>query len=135
MIESTTNNTSSNLQLWQFLLELLIDKNYSTIIEWKINNNNNNNNKNSEGENENDDGVFEILDSTELARLWGARKGNAQMTFSTLSRTLRNYQTSGIISKLSSDRSQYIYKFSLDLKMYAGYSSKELLNLKNTQNT
>ncbi|KAF2365220.1 Pointed domain [Trinorchestia longiramus] len=82
---------SSQVQLWQFLLELLADPANRDIITWE--------NLNSE---------FRILDPDEVARRWGRRKSKPQMNYDKLSRALRYYYDRGIMFKVSGKR--YAYK-------------------------
>jgi hypothetical protein len=58
--ENSINNKNNGLQikLWQFLLELLVDKSCEYFIRWTFDN-----------ENE-----FELTDPSEVARRWGIRK-------------------------------------------------------------
>lgn len=99
-----------SIQLWQFLLELLTDKQANGLIRWI----------GTQGE-------FEFLDPDRVARLWGERKGYENMTYSKLSRALRNYYATNLLSK--SATRQYVYKFDFDLKESLGYSVQEITNL------
>ncbi len=63
---------SGQIQLWQFLLELLSDAANSNIIAW-------------EGTN----GEFKLTDPDEVARKWGERKSKPNMNYDKLSRALR----------------------------------------------
>ena len=63
---------SGQIQLWQFLLELLLEESNSAIITW-----------------EDAEGQFRILDPDEIARLWGKRKNRPNMNYDKLSRALR----------------------------------------------
>ena len=63
---------SGQIQLWQFLLELLSDAANSQIITW-------------EGTN----GEFKLTDPDEVARKWGERKSKPNMNYDKLSRALR----------------------------------------------
>ena len=63
---------SGQIQLWQFLLELLSDAVNSQIITW-------------EGTN----GEFKLTDPDEVARKWGERKSKPNMNYDKLSRALR----------------------------------------------
>lgn len=63
---------SGQIQLWQFLLELLADSANSGIIAW-------------EGTN----GEFKLTDPDEVARKWGERKSKPNMNYDKLSRALR----------------------------------------------
>ena len=63
---------SGQIQLWQFLLELLSDAANHNIITW-------------EGTN----GEFKLTDPDEVARRWGERKSKPNMNYDKLSRALR----------------------------------------------
>uniref|UniRef100_A0A182UIC1 ETS domain-containing protein n=1 Tax=Anopheles melas TaxID=34690 RepID=A0A182UIC1_9DIPT len=62
---------SGQIQLWQFLLELLSDSTNATCITW-------------EGTN----GEFKLTDPDEVARRWGERKSKPNMNYDKLSRAL-----------------------------------------------
>ncbi|XP_033322796.1 protein c-ets-1-B isoform X1 [Megalopta genalis] len=80
------------VQLWQFLLELLADSSNSTCIAW-------------EGSN----GEFKLTDPDEVARRWGERKSKPNMNYDKLSRALRYYYDKNIMTKVHGKR--YAYKF------------------------
>ena len=63
---------SGQIQLWQFLLELLSDSSNANIIAW-------------EGTN----GEFKLTDPDEVARRWGERKSKPNMNYDKMSRALR----------------------------------------------
>lgn len=63
---------SGQIQLWQFLLELLSDSSNAPCITW-------------EGTN----GEFKLTDPDEVARRWGERKSKPNMNYDKLSRALR----------------------------------------------
>ncbi|XDV40724.1 hypothetical protein PO909_009746 [Leuciscus waleckii] len=83
---------SGQIQLWQFLLELLSDSNNSAIITW-------------EGTN----GEFKMTDPDEVAKRWGERKSKPNMNYDKLSRALRYYYDKNIMTKVHGKR--YAYKF------------------------
>ncbi|KAM3921157.1 Friend leukemia integration 1 transcription factor-like isoform 2-T2 [Leptodactylus fuscus] len=83
---------SGQIQLWQFLLELLSDSENSGCIAW-------------EGLN----GEFKMTDPDEVARRWGERKSKPNMNYDKLSRALRYYYDKNIMSKVHGKR--YAYKF------------------------
>ena len=64
---------SGQIQLWQFLLELLSDASNSAIITW-------------EGTN----GEFKLTDPDEVSRKWGERKSKPNMNYDKMSRALRS---------------------------------------------
>jgi hypothetical protein len=63
---------SGQIQLWQFLLELLADPSNSDIITW-----------------EGTSGEFKIIEPEEVAKKWGDRKSKPNMNYDKLSRALR----------------------------------------------
>lgn len=63
---------SGQIQLWQFLLELLADSSNADFIVW-------------EGTN----GEFKLNNPDEVARRWGERKAKPNMNYDKLSRALR----------------------------------------------
>ncbi|XP_054855313.1 retroviral integration site protein Fli-1 homolog isoform X2 [Eublepharis macularius] len=83
---------SGQIQLWQFLLELLSDSNNASCITW-------------EGTN----GEFKMTDPDEVARRWGERKSKPNMNYDKLSRALRYYYDKSIMTKVHGKR--YAYKF------------------------
>lgn len=83
---------SGQIQLWQFLLELLSDPNNSGCIAWEGNN-----------------GEFKLSDPDEVARRWGERKNKPNMNYDKLSRALRYYYDKNIMTKIHGKR--YAYKF------------------------
>ncbi|XP_050396633.2 transcriptional regulator ERG homolog [Patella vulgata] len=86
------NTGSGQIQLWQFLLELLSDSRNATCITW-------------EGTN----GEFKLVDPDETARRWGERKSKPNMNYDKLSRALRYYYDKNIMTKVHGKR--YAYKF------------------------
>ncbi|XP_066499712.1 fli-1 proto-oncogene, ETS transcription factor-related sequence isoform X3 [Hoplias malabaricus] len=86
------NPGSGQIQLWQFLLELLSDSGNSAIITW-------------EGTN----GEFKMTDPDEVAKRWGERKSKPNMNYDKLSRALRYYYDKNIMTKVHGKR--YAYKF------------------------
>lgn len=83
---------SGQIQLWQFLLELLSDSRNAAAITW-------------EGTN----GEFKLVDPDEVARKWGERKSKPNMNYDKLSRALRYYYDKNIMTKVHGKR--YAYKF------------------------
>lgn len=87
-----SNPGSGQIQLWQFLLELLSDSANAACITW-------------EGTN----GEFKMTDPDEVARRWGERKSKPNMNYDKLSRALRYYYDKNIMTKVHGKR--YAYKF------------------------
>ncbi|RZC35344.1 DNA-binding protein Ets97D, partial [Asbolus verrucosus] len=114
----TSGNRSGNngqIQLWQFLLELLTSKEYKSVIHWTGN-----------------DGEFKLRNPQLVAQLWGERKNKPTMNYEKLSRALRYYYDGDMISKVHGER--FVYKFVCDLKELLGYDARELSNLINYGN-
>lgn len=106
------NRTGNNgqIQLWQFLLELLTDKDHREDIQWL-------------GE----EGEFKLNNPEMVAQLWGQRKNKPTMNYEKLSRALRYYYDGDMIAKVHGKR--FVYKFVCDLKTLLGYSAAELNRL------
>ncbi|XP_044852855.1 Friend leukemia integration 1 transcription factor isoform X7 [Mauremys mutica] len=81
------NPGSGQIQLWQFLLELLSDSSNANCITW-------------EGTN----GEFKMTDPDEVARRWGERKSKPNMNYDKLSRALRYYYDKNIMTKVHGKR-------------------------------
>jgi len=82
----------TNITLWQFLLELLLNNQYKHIITWT-----------------NTDGEFKLVNAEEVARLWGLRKNKHNMNYDKLSRALRYYYDKNIIKKVMGQK--FVYRF------------------------
>ncbi|XP_014673650.1 PREDICTED: transcriptional regulator ERG homolog [Priapulus caudatus] len=85
---------TGQIQLWQFLLELLSDSANSGIITW-----------------EGTSGEFKLSDPDEVARRWGERKSKPNMNYDKLSRALRYYYDKNIMTKVHGKRYAYKYDF------------------------
>ncbi|XP_032240983.2 ETS-related transcription factor Elf-1 isoform X4 [Nematostella vectensis] len=109
----TPGNRSGNngqIQLWQFLLELLTDKTCRHLIMWV-------------GE----EGEFKLNDPEQVAQQWGKRKNKPAMNYEKLSRALRYYYDGDMIHKVHGKR--FVYKFVCNLKNLLGYTAGELNKL------
>lgn len=71
------STTGSQVQLWQFLLELLADQSNSSIITWQ-------------GQN----GEFKLVDPDEVARRWGNRKAKVVNQF------CQNFKTKKLVQRV-----------------------------------
>ncbi|XP_051885370.1 ETS homologous factor [Pristis pectinata] len=79
--------------LWEFIRDLLLSPEESSgILEWE----------------DRREGIFKVVKTDSLARLWGQRKKNEHMTYEKLSRALRHYYKTGILERV--DR-RLMYKF------------------------
>jgi len=113
MSESSPGNRTGNngqVQLWQFLLELLTDKQHCEVIHWV-------------GE----EGEFKLESPEIVANLWGTRKNKPNMNYEKLSRALRYYYDGDMICKVHGKR--FAYKFVCNLKELIGYDASELSRL------
>ncbi|XP_075591538.1 ETS-like protein pointed isoform X4 [Dermatophagoides farinae] len=98
---------SGPIQLWQFLLELLTDKDCQSFISWT-----------------GDGWEFKLTDPDEVARRWGIRKNKPKMNYEKLSRGLRYYYDKNIIHKTAGKR--YVYRFVCDLQSLLGCKPEDL---------
>ncbi|KAG5442383.1 DNA-binding protein Ets97D, partial [Clonorchis sinensis] len=73
---------AGQVQLWQFLLELLTDWRHREAIHWIS-----------------DDGEFKLSNPERVAAMWGQRKNKPAMNYEKLSRALRYYYDGDMISK------------------------------------
>lgn len=101
---------NGQIQLWQFLLELLTEKSSRHLIMWV-----------------GDNGEFKLNDPEQVAQQWGRRKNKPAMNYEKLSRALRYYYDGDMIHKVHGKR--FVYKFVCDLRSLLGYSAGELSRL------
>ncbi|XP_039974382.1 ETS1-related protein isoform X2 [Xiphias gladius] len=99
---------SGPIQLWQFLLELLLDSACRTFISWT-----------------GDGWEFKMSDPTEVAKRWGQCKNKPKMNYEKLSRGLRYYYHKNIIHKTAGKR--YVYRFVCDMQGMLGKTAQEVL--------
>jgi len=77
------------VHLWQFMLALLDDVKYNPdCVKWL----------------NRADGVFRIVQSAEIARMWGVKKNNRTMTFEKMSRSLRWCRDNGFLAEVPKNR-------------------------------
>ena len=106
------------IQLWQFLLELLQDEKHANIITWA-----------------GTDGEFKLLDPEAVSMLWGMRKRKPCMNYDKLSRAIRYYYDKKIMHKVHGKR--YVYKFNFDTitkYLSSGSSQSSIPNVKSEEN-
>ncbi|CAL8288707.1 unnamed protein product [Merluccius merluccius] len=99
---------SGPIQLWQFLLQLLLDSTYSGFITWT-----------------GDGWEFKMSDPSEVAKRWGQCKNKPKMNYEKLSRGLRYYYHKNIIHKTAGKR--YVYRFVCDVQGMLGKTAQEVL--------
>ena len=87
------SGNNGQIQLWQFLLELLTDRGSRHLIMWV-------------GEN----GEFKLNDPEQVAAQWGRRKNKPAMNYEKLSRALRYYYDGDMIHKVHGKR--FVFEFS-----------------------
>ncbi|CAK9303776.1 unnamed protein product [Gordionus sp. m RMFG-2023] len=89
-----TITQSGQIQLWQFLLELLADSRNIDCICWEA---------------DGSPGEFKLSDPDKVASKWGKRKSKPNMNYDKMSRALRYYYDKRIMTKVHGKR--YTYKF------------------------
>ncbi|XP_071116175.1 uncharacterized protein [Haliotis cracherodii] len=81
-------------RLWEFILRLLLDPSYNpSHIEWV----------------DREKGMFRLVNSRGIARMWGKRKNNLDMTYEKLSRAMRYYYHRKILQPVFGKK--LVYKF------------------------
>ena len=99
LLKYSENPRVKNVELCQFLLELLMDKEHHKIIYWIGN-----------------EGEFKLESPEEVAQLWGKRKNMPNMNYDSLSSILRCYHDGKILNKVQGQK--FTYKFVCNLEEF-----------------
>ena len=98
------SGNNGQIQLWQFLLELLTDKTHREVIQWN-----------------GTDGEFKLNNPEMVAQLWGSRKNKPNMNYEKLSRALRYYYDGDMICKVRTKNFCEISRGGPDIRpLYSG---------------
>ena len=126
------NSNSSSIQLWQFLLELLENKNYRNLIRWTSTNVSALANHSDILIKKNDhDNEFLILDFNEIARLWGLRCNKPNMSYKKFRKALRYYYNKKkILNKRAGKRNSFSFLANIEPYLQHLQSQQDQFNWK-----
>ena len=84
----------TGMKLWQFLLQVLVENKHPTIVRWTSK----------------QEGMFKVVDSEGLAKLWGVHKNRPEMNYDKMSRAMRYYYNKHLLDKVPR-RLYYQFKY------------------------
>lgn len=105
----STSDFNHNVEIWRFLLNLLTDSEYQSVIEWVDN-----------------EGTFKIIKPNTVSIMWGLIKNNWRMDYSKMAAALRYHYGKGIIERA---KGKFHYKFAGDIKTMIGHSPLDMKNM------
>ncbi|KAK2153947.1 hypothetical protein LSH36_281g10003 [Paralvinella palmiformis] len=105
--------------LWKFIRDVINDSRYNPeVIRWE----------------DKEQGIFRIVNSAEIARMWGRKKNNTTMTYEKFSRAMRDYYKSDILRRVGSRKLVYGFgtKVFPHLVCYHSYMWPPMMGIRQT---
>lgn len=102
-------DSNHDVEIWQFLLNLLTDSEYQNVIEWIDN-----------------EGTFRIIKPSTVSIMWGLIKNNWTMDYNKMAAALRYHYGKGIIERV---KGKFYYKFAGNIKTIVGHSPMDMKNM------